>query len=192
MLMRITGRSVLMMAPVLIAALAVAIWAFSYSAFEFKGGVGIRDSGFFSYPRYHAQLGDLPLWKDGEYQFTVRGLPPDPLDLSLEVVDATDADRTELTSLSSSVGVSIVDDSGKQVCTVSGRLSDANTRGLYSWVLESSNSHASFWHNRCQQMSISRSKTYTVKVTVSQAEAHSPHQTLMAVLTHRGHSFPSY
>src|SRR5260370_22287578 len=99
MLMRITARRVLMMAPVLIAALAVAIWAFCYSAFELTGGVGIRDSGFFSYPRYHAQLGDLPLWKDGEYQCIVRALPPDPLDLSLEVVDATDARQTELPSL---------------------------------------------------------------------------------------------
>jgi hypothetical protein len=189
-MMKITAKRVLMVAPVLIAALAVVIWAFSYHAFEFKGGVDIRDSGFFSYPRYHAQLGDLPLWKDGEYQFTVRGLPPDPLDLSLEVVDATDADRTELTSLSSSVGVSIVDDSGKQVCTGSGRLSDANTRGLYSWVLESSNSHASFWHNRCQQLPMSRSKTYTVKVTVSQADAHSPHKMLMAVLKGGGNELP--
>lgn len=188
--MKITARRVLMTAPILIVALAVMIWAFSYHAFEFKGGVGIRDSGFFSHPRYHAQLGDLPLWKDGEYQFTVRGLPPDPLDLSLEVVGATDADRTELTSLSNSVGVFIVDDSGKEVCTGRGQLSDANTRGLDSWVLESSNSHASFWHNRCQQLPIRRSKTYTMKVTVSQADAHSPHKMLMAVLKGGGNELP--
>jgi hypothetical protein len=187
--MKKSTRALLVVVAVVLA-IAVSLWACSYHTFEFKGGVGIRDSGFFSYPRYHAQLGDLPLWKDGEYQFTVRGLPPDPLNLSLEVVDATDADRKELTSLSSSVEVSIVDDSGKQVCTGSGRLSDADTRGLYSWVLESSNSHASFWHNRCQQLPISRSKTYSVKVTVSQADAHSPHKMLMAVLKGGGNELP--
>src|SRR5271169_6341102 len=88
---------------ILVAALAVIIVAvivFSYHSFEFKGGVGILDSGFFSYPRYRAQLGELPLWKTGEYTFVVRGLPPGPLDLELQVPEATDTDRAELTSLS--------------------------------------------------------------------------------------------
>jgi len=190
-IMNIRGkRAWLTIISVVLAALVLAFRALGYHSAEFTGGKGIQDSGFFSYPRYHAQLGDLPLWKNGEYQFTVRGLPPDPLDLSLEVMDATDADRTELTSLSSSVEIVIVDDSGKQVCTGSGRLSDAQTRSLYSWVLESSNSHASFWHNRCLQLPISRSKTYTVRVTVSHADARSPHKMLMAVLKGGGNELP--
>jgi hypothetical protein len=72
-MMKIAARRGLMMVPVFIAALVVAVWVFSYRSFEFKGGVGVRDSGVFSYPRYHAQLDDLPLWKSGEYQFIVVG-----------------------------------------------------------------------------------------------------------------------
>ncbi len=66
----------LLMVAVLIA--VAAVWATSYHTWEFKGGEAIRDSGFFFYPRYHAQLGRLALWEAGEYQFTARGLPQIP------------------------------------------------------------------------------------------------------------------
>lgn len=44
------------------------------------------------------------------------------------------------------------DSSGKEVCAAMGLLSDAKLPGLGSWVLESSSSHAAFWHPRCQQL----------------------------------------
>jgi len=175
-------RALLVVVAVVLA-IAISLWAFSYHTFEFKGGVDIHDSGFFSYPRYHAQLGDLPLWKDGEYQFTVRGLPSDELDLMLEVLAATNDDRTRLIALSTSVSVSITDRSGKEVCTASGSL-------LSYWVPASANDSTSFWHPRCQHLSISRFKTYSVKVTVSQADAHSPHKMLMVVLKGGGNELP--
>jgi len=176
-----------MVAPFLI---VVLFWAGSYHPSEFKGGVGIRDSGVFSYPRYHAQLGALPLWKNGTYQFTVRGLPPDLLDLVLQVPDARGADREELMSLSTSVSASIADSSGKEVCTAAGSLSDARRRGPSSWVLASSSLHASFWHPRCQQLPISRFKTYTVKVTVSEADPRSPQRMITPILQGGGVELP--
>jgi hypothetical protein len=189
-MMKITGRRVLTMVPILIAVLVVAVWTFSYHSFEFKGGMGIRDSGFFSYPRYHAQLGELPLWRSGEYQFTVRGLPPGPLDLVLQVPDATDVDRAWLTSLSTSLNASITDSSGKQVCAANGNLSDAGNRDRSSWVLASSSSSASFWQPNCQQIPISRFKTYTVKVTVSGGDDRSPHKVLKPILQGGGNELP--
>jgi hypothetical protein len=176
------------------AALAVAIaggfWALSYHTFEFKGGIGIRDNGFFSYPRYHAELGELPLWKNGEYPFTVHGLPSDPLDLALEVRDATHADRAELTSLPTSVSVSITDNDGKQICTANGSLSDARDRDHSWWVLASSDASASFWQPSCRQLPISRFKTYTAKVVLSGADDHSPHKMLRLVLQGGGNELP--
>jgi hypothetical protein len=189
-MMKIAARRGLMMVPVFIAALVVAVWVFSYHSFEFKGGVGVRDSGVFSYPRYHAQLDDLPLWKSGEYQFIVRGLPPGPLDLVLQVPDATDADRAELTSLSTSVSVSTTDSFGKEVCTATGNLSGARNRDRSAWVLASTSSSASFWQPRCQQLPFSRFKTYTVKVTVSGADDHSPHRMLRPILQGGGNELP--
>src|SRR5882672_4761093 len=134
------GRTLATIAPILF----IALWASSYHPFEFKGGLGVRDSGLLSRPpRYHAQLGYIPLWKAGEYQFRVRGLPPGPLDLTLPVLDVTLDDRLELTSSSTSLKVSIANGSGKEICVANGILSDARTRGVYTWELDLSTSHAS-------------------------------------------------
>jgi hypothetical protein len=170
--------------------LLIMFWAVSYHPSQFKGGVALRDSGFFSYPRYHAQLGDLPLWKEGEYQFTVRGLPPGPLDLKLQVLDSTDANRAELTSLSTNMSVSMTDSSGKEVCEGSGSLSDAGTREHSTWALASSTSQASFWHASCVQVPTSRSKTYIVKVRTSGVDPRSPHSTVRPMLEGGGIELP--
>lgn len=184
------GR-VLRLGSLVVVAIAVGVWAVSYHTLEFKGGLGIHDSGFFSYPRYHAQLGDVPLWQDGTHQFTVRGLPPNPLDLTLLASGATDADRESLTSLSTSVSVSIVENgSGRALCMATGSLSDAKSRDRSSWVLASSTASAAFWHPRCQQIPISRFKSYTIRVAVSGADDRSPRRVLRAVLQGGGNELP--
>ena len=188
--MNVTGKRVLIMVPIVLLVLVIASWVLSYHTSEFEGGIGIRDTGFFSYPRYHAQVGELPLWKNGEYLFTVHGLPPGPLDFALQVRDATDADRAELTSLPTFVSVSITDSEGKQICTADGSLSDAERRGLNSWVLASSDVSASFWQPRCQQLPISRFKTYTVRVALLGADDHSPHKMVVPVLHGGGNELP--
>jgi hypothetical protein len=178
-------------AILVIAALTIAaIWRLGYHTSAFKGGVGFRDSGLFSYPRYHAQLGVLPLWQDGEHRFDVWGLPPGPLDLELNVEDATGADRAELTSLSTSVSASIFEAPDTKICSETGLLSDAKTRTLPSWVLASSDSSARFWQAPCLQLPISRSKSYTIEVTVSGVDPRSPHKMLMAVLSGGGVELP--
>lgn len=188
--MNITSKGTLKVVPVFIVVITVVVWALSYHTLEFKGGLGVRDSGLFSYPRYSAQIGELPLWKDGEYQFTVRGLPHGPLDLKLLVIDATDADKAEVTSLSTFVTVSITDGSGKEVCAASGNLSDAKDGKHSTWLLASSSSSASFWQPRCQQLPISRFKTYRVRVGVSGSGDLAPHRILMPVLQGGGNELP--
>jgi hypothetical protein len=127
-----------------IAVIAFSVWGLSYHTFEFRGGTSITDSGLFSYPRYRASLGDVPMWKNGEYLFSVHGLPSGRLDFVLQVVDATDADRVQLASLSTAVGVLIVDSSEKKICESDGSLNDASHRGRESWVLASSMSGTTF------------------------------------------------
>jgi hypothetical protein len=190
MMTKIRPMHVLLAFAALVFVIAGCLWAFGYHTFEFKGGIGISDNGFFSYPRYRAQLGELPLWKNGEYSFTVRGLPPGPLDLALRVRDATHADRTELTSLPTSVSVSIADNDGKQICVASGNLSDARDRDHPGWVLASSDASASFWQPSCQQIPISRFKTYSVKVVLSGADDQSTHKIVMPVLQGGGNELP--
>jgi len=188
--MKIPWKRVLMTVPILIGAFVVVLWALSYHTFEFKGGIGVRDSGFFSYPRYHAQLGHFLLLRAGEYQFAVHGLPSGPLNLALEVSGITYTQRAELTSLATTVSVSITDASGKELCSASGRLSDSKLRGLGSWVLESSSSRSAFWHPACENLPISRFRTYAVKVTLSAVDPHSPDTQLTPILEGGGTELP--
>jgi len=163
----------------------VVVWAVSYHAWEFKGGLSISDSGFFSYPRYYAQIGSLPLWKAGEYQFTVRGLPPGPLELVLAIQEATEADRALLTSLSTAVNVTITDSSGNKICEASGSLSISSAD---PWILPSHSAY--FWHPRCTHIQTSRFRTYIVKVTVSDVDTRSPRWTIVPALRGGGIELP--
>jgi hypothetical protein len=168
----------------------VAMWLVGYHRFELKGAVGLRDSGFFSYPRYHVQLGSVPLWQAGQYEFKVSGLPPGPLDLRLQVSDQTGANSDELTALSTNVAVSMTESSGKQVCEGAGSLSDARMRERSTWALASSSSQASFWHSRCLQVSTNRFKSYVVRVKISDVAPRSPHVSMLPILEGGGIELP--
>ena len=147
--------------------------------------MGISDAGFFSNPRYYAQIGHLPMSKAGEYQWRVRGLPPGPLELALPVLEAKDADRAKLSSLLTSVSVTITDSSGNLTCTAKGRLR-ATTDD--PWILASHSTY--FWHPRCTNIQTRRFRTYIVKVTVSDVDDRSPNWTMMPVLRGGGNELP--
>lgn len=163
----------------------LALWVFSYHTWEFKGGLDISDSGVFSYPRYYAQIGRVPLWEPGEYRFTVRGLPAGSLELGLRVQEAREADRAELISLPTSVSVSISDSSNNQLCRATGSLSIKTDD---PWILTPHSVY--FWHPRCTQIQTSRFRTYTVTVTISDVDARSPRWTIVPVLRGGGIELP--
>lgn len=169
-------------------AIGILLWATTgYHTWEFKGGEGIRDSGYFSYPRYHARLGRFALWEPGEHVFSVRGMPPDSLYLLLPVVDATRGDK--LRTLSTFLNATVTDDSGKVLCLASGQLSDAQTTGISSWVL-STGSEEYFWHPACREFPISPSRAYVVRVVISEVDPRSPHRMMVVVLAGGGHELP--
>ena len=120
----------------------------------------------------------------------MHGLPPGPLDLTLQVRNATYADREELMSLPTSVSVSITESNGRQICTASGSLSNARSGDRSGWVLASSDASASFWQSRCLELPISRFRTYTVKVGISGANERSFHKMLVPVLDGGGNELP--
>ena len=181
-------RKRLVIVLALMASALVIMWAVSYHAFEFTGGLGIHDSGFFVYPRYRAQLGEVPLFKDGDYLFKVRGLPPGPLDLVLQVPGSTATDRAALTSVTATVLVSVAGSDGSQLCSAGGGFSDpTNDSG---WTLTSSAASASFWSSRCQHLPISRFNTYNVAVRVLGTHEGYPHRTVIPVLQGGGNELP--
>lgn len=171
-------------------AIAIGIWAFGYHSFEFRRGARLVDSGIFTYPRYHAHLGEVPLWKNADYVFSVRGLPPGPLDLVLRVLNATHADREDLLSLNALVSVSIADGSGRIICNANGNLSDASKGGRSTWVLASSSTSAYYWQPGCQQLAIDRFKTYKIDVKVSGTDERTPRKILVPILQGGGIELP--
>jgi len=112
-----------------------------YRRSEFKGGLGIRDNGVFSYPRYHAEVGRFPL-SDGEYSYKVDGLPPEPLTLTLQVENGSEAQRTKLTAIPARVMVAITESSGGKVCSADGYLAESNGVADHKWILAGSASGA--------------------------------------------------
>jgi len=172
------------------AALVLAWWGLSYYTSEFKGGLDIRDDGLISYPRYHARLGYVSLSQPGEYQFTVGGLPPESLDLTFPIENASGANRSQLEVLSTTLDVTVMDSSGKQLCSAIGALGDAAKGGRDSWVLASSDEWASFWHPNCLRLPIKRSQMYSVRVRVMTADPASLFQKLVPTLEGGGNELP--
>lgn len=167
-------RKALTISVLAVAVISVVLWGASYHASQFSGGLAIQDFGLFSYPRYRAIVGRLPLSKAGEYNFNVRGLPPGPVDFTLQLDDFRETDRPLIASLSTSIAVSIRDDSGEAVCSASGSLSDL-TKGSREgiWVLRGglrplpSPLRTELWNTRCLNLPIDRFRTYDVAVTVT-------------------------
>lgn len=166
-------------------------WLFSYHKREFKGGVSISDSGFFTYPRYHVKLGTIPLSEPGEYTFNISGLPPAPLSLQLYVLGNSDDNRTDLAQLRSLLEISITDTSGRSLCSASGRLSAAASRSQASWVLKGGNSVApAFWQSACLDIPIHRHRSYRIVVRLKDVDPHSPRILLEPTLEGGGIELP--
>ena len=183
MLMNSRSKRRTVITLVLVASIiAVLLWVASYHPSEFRGGLEIHDSGLFSYPRYRAVLGRLPLFQSREYSFKVRGLPPGPLDFALQLDDFEEAERPLVASLSTSIAVSLNDDSGKTICSARGSLSDyaakGNSEGI--WVLRGGVTplptplRTELWNTRCLNLPISRVRAYDMVVRVTDADPRTP------------------
>jgi hypothetical protein len=167
------------------------LWANGYHISEFSGGQRIWDSGTFTYPRYHIEVGSAPLWRSGEYSFAVNGLPPDPLDLKLTVAGDGNFQRDRFESLSTAVSVAITESGGRTKCEANGRLSNAKSRiDENGWVLASSVSQLSFWNPSCLNVPMKRSVLYLVKVRVSEVDPKSPQFTGLVMLDGGGIELP--
>lgn len=185
-------RKALTISVLAVGVIFVILWDTSYHTSQFSGGLAIQDFGLFSYPRYRAVVGRLPLSKAGEYNFNVRGLPPGPLDFTLQLDDFMETDRPLIASLSTSIAVSIRDDSGKVVCSAAGSVSDL-TKGSREgiWVLRGgvaplpSPLRTELWNTGCLNLAIDRSRTYDVAITVTDADQPFPTR-IMLVPTFSG------
>ena len=159
---------------------AVAWWFCSYDPGEFRGAAPMRDTGLFSYYRYHAPLGEVPLGVAGLYILKFSGLPSERMGLQLFIPGGTTSDRDLLESLTTKISVEIADARGTVVCSATG-IPSAKDRPA-KWVLMSSDSDAAFWHEQCLNVEFARHTHYTLRVAISDVDPRSPQVSLKPIL----------
>ncbi len=158
-----------------------------YRPLDFRGAGPMIDTGFWSYPRYHAPLGVMPLAEPGSYVFTFGALPSETMSLQLWVEPFEPPDRTRFETLTTRLDVKIVESTGAVVCEAAGAPVDGRSGG---WVLMSSYKDAAFWHLACLDRKFKRRRTYELHVQVSAPDPKTPRVLLHARLEGGGTELP--
>jgi hypothetical protein len=169
--------------------LAFAVWWFSsYRISEYHGDGHIRDSGMWTYPRYHVELGEIPLFEKGEHRFRLAGLPSEEMSLELLVVGKTENDRPELTRLKTNIEATLRDDLGQVVCHAGGVPSDGIRDN--AWILASSDDRAALYNHPCVDVQVHKQRSYTLELTLTQVDSTSPKAFLIPVVSGGGNELP--
>jgi hypothetical protein len=170
-------------------AMAVSLWwLFSYEPSDFRGAAPMRDTGVFSYPRYHATLGDVPLFEAEHYTLRFSGLPSEHMTLQLHVVGESDTNRDLLVDLTTELSAYIVDSQNNVLCSAAGTPSNPDRSAR--WVLMSSGFDAAFWHVHCRDVPFARHTDYMLHLSISDVDPRSPKVLLRATLKGGGIELP--
>ncbi len=165
----------------IVGVLSAIVWRlFSYDPTEFHGAAPMRDTGMFTFYRYHATIGEIPLATSGTYALRFSGMPATRMVLQLYVMGGSDANRKLFESLTTEITAEIVDSRGKVICAASGTLfgTDASKR----WMLMSSANEAAYWHESCRSVSFESRTDYTLRVGLRNVDPRSPGVILRAML----------
>jgi hypothetical protein len=108
------------------------------------------------------RLPEMELATDRVRFYELRGLPPEQLILTFEVVGRRlieEEDFSALSGVGTRMSVTIVDDHGTTVCSANGPLKD--------WVLTRSHQYAAYWHDGCARPRLHDGRAYTMTVSVT-------------------------
>ena len=158
-----------------------------YSPARYRGAGPMIDTGFWSFPRYHAPVGEFPLAPSGDYAFTFSALPSEKLSLKLDVEPFAKTDRAVLQALTTKIGVRIEDSTGAVVCEGSGSPSHKYDGG---WVLATGPDRSYYWHSECLERRFKGGRAYSLRVAVSEPDANAPRRSLLASLEGGGAELP--
>jgi hypothetical protein len=141
-----------------------------------------------TYPRYHVELGQIPLFETGVHRFQLTGLPSEKMTLELVALGKAEKDRAELTGLKTKITATLVDDRGHFVCKASGSPSDGIREN--AWILTSSDVSAAFYNHSCADVQIRRRTSYTLELTLTEVDSDSPKTFLAPVIAGGGNELP--
>jgi hypothetical protein len=153
-----------------------------YTTKSFHGDGTLEDTGFFSYPRYHARFAKIPLGQVGDYSFTCQGLPPVPLRLTLNLDGNGDYDT--LTKLDTVVSCSVLDEEGKTVASAAGPLRD----WTLAWV--PANATGYYYRRDLREFELNSRRTYQLNVAVRDVDKKSPAIHVVPTLQGGGKELP--
>src|SRR5438093_13664630 len=103
-------RSILIGCALLLLGAGFVHWC-CYSPWECRGDGTIRDSGFWTYPRYHIEFADISLNSPGQWTWKMKGVSPVPLTLHLQMVN--NGQQQTLSKLTTLVECELAEDQGK-------------------------------------------------------------------------------
>jgi hypothetical protein len=156
----------------------------SYHSREFRGAGAIRDSGVFSYPRYHVELNQISLSETGQHRYTFEGVPSEEMWLQFDVIGRNGRDVKELAGLTTEIDALLRDDHGNTLCVASGSLA------LKTWILTYSSDYAGFYNLACMNLRMNTRRSYTLQLEVKDVDAHSPNMSLRPTLVGGGNELP--
>ena len=163
-------------------------WSLSYRITEYRGDGKITDAGAWNYPRYHIELGQIPLFDSGIHEFNLTGLPSEQMTLELVIAGKTGKDRAELTGLKTKIEASLVDNEGRTACKAFGIPSDGIQEN--AWILTSSSTFAAFYNHACVDVDTRRTRSYTLTVRLTEVDSSSPRAYLVPILSGGGNELP--
>ena len=186
--MRARGREIQRtLLRLIVVVLAVAMLS-CYQPRRFHGDGKIRDSGVFTYPRYHVEFNQISFSKEGEYRFGFKEAPSEKMWLQFGVVGKTGRDATALTGLKTQIEVLLRDDQGNTLCTAAG----APIKGVGSggWILTHSSDDAAFYNLECANLPMRSRRSYTLQVWIKNVDAGAPSAFLVPTLLGGGNELP--
>lgn len=177
-----------LIAAALLAGIPFIYWLVSYHPAEFRGAGPLEDTGFFTYPRYHAPVGAVPLAAPGSHTFRFSGTPSEDFVLMFYLPGKTDKDRRVFENLSTKLTAVILDQNGNVACSAVG--SPTGTTEKDKWFLMSSDRESGFWHSACNKVRLSRGTEYELTVKVEAVDFRTPAIDMLAMVEGGGNEFP--
>jgi hypothetical protein len=151
-------------------ALAWLIWPYDLKSYQGPGK--ITDTGFWTHPRYHVNLADIPLDTPGVFHCTCRGLPATPMTFVLKL--SGDFARDKISQLSTLVEIDIDQGPGSKLCSYHGPLSQ--------WSLSTGGGSSQCWSEACRDLHFENGHMYRIRLAINKVDPKSPKLTALAVL----------
>jgi hypothetical protein len=124
-------------------------------------------------PDEYSGLQSFSLDQPGEHVFHFRLAHSGEMTLLLEIEGAGgEADREKLAHLRMTIEAVLVNHNERNICRAVGSPRDGVT--IDNWVVRASKDEVAYWHQKCAEIKVKRSESYTLTVRVRDVGPNTP------------------